>query len=99
VSAEPKYATPRIPSRRTLGGAIARIADALGKPPMPWQQLVYDVATEVDDDDRLVYELVLITVPRQSGKTTLVGPVQLHRVMTNPGIRCFYTAQTGKDAR
>lgn len=99
MSAEPKFATARTPERRTLGGQIAKIAHALGKPPMPWQQLVYDVATELDDDGRLLYEIVLITVPRQSGKTTLVGPVQLHRVMTNPGVRCFYTAQSGKDAR
>lgn len=99
MSAPPKYATPRNPYRRSLGGQIAKLAEALGKPPMPWQQLVYDVATEVDEDGRLVYELVLITVPRQSGKTTLVGPMQLHRAITNPGIRCFYTAQTGKDAR
>jgi hypothetical protein len=99
MTATPKFATRRNPARRTYGGQIAKISEALGKPPMPWQQLVYDVATEIDDDGNLVYEIVLITVPRQSGKTTLVGPVQLHRVMTNPGIRCFYTAQTGKDAR
>lgn len=99
MSAKPKFATARNPSRRTYGAQIATIARALGKPPMPWQQLVYDVATELDDDGNLVYEIVLITVPRQSGKTTLVGPVQLHRVMTMPGVRCFYTAQTGKDAR
>lgn len=99
MSAEPKYATLRNPARRSRGRQIATIATALGKPPMPWQQLVYDVGTELDDQGRFVYELVIVTVPRQSGKTTLVGPVQLDRVMTNPGIRCFYTAQTGKDAR
>jgi hypothetical protein len=99
LSAAPKYSTPRTPSRRTLGGQIAKIADALGKSPMPWQQHVNDIATELDDEGRLVYEIVLITVPRQSGKTTLVGPVQLQRVMTTRDVRCFYTAQTGKDAR
>ncbi|QEO08893.1 terminase large subunit domain-containing protein [Protaetiibacter larvae] len=99
MSAPAKYATPRDPSRRTYGPRIAKIAAALGKPPMPWQQQVYDVGTELDGNGHLYYELVLVTVPRQSGKTTLVGPVQLDRVITRPGIRCFYTAQSGKDAR
>ncbi len=99
MSAAPKHATRRNPKRRSYGRAIGRIAETLGKPLMPWQQLVADVATEVEDDGRLAYEVVLVTVPRQSGKTTLVGPVQLHRVMTTPGVRCFYTAQSGKDAR
>lgn len=99
TSAAAKYATPRDPSRRSDGARIAKIAAALGKPLMPWQRQVVDVATERDAAGAYVYEIVLVTVPRQSGKTTLVGPVQLDRVIMNPGVRCFYTAQTGKDAR
>lgn len=99
MSAAPRYATLRDPSRATLGGRIARISKAIGKDPMPWQQLVYDVGTELLPGGDFAYEIVIVTVPRQSGKTTLVGPVQLDRAIMNPGIRCFYTAQTGKDAR
>lgn len=98
MSAPAKHATKRDPSRRTHGGAIALVAEALGKPFMPWQQQVVDVATEIDDEGRFVYEIVLVTVPRQSGKTTLLGAMQIHRAMTMAGARCFYTAQTGKDA-
>lgn len=98
-AAQPKYATKRDPSARSDGRRIGAIAAALGKPFMPWQQLVADVATEHEEDGSFRYELVLVTVPRQSGKTTLVGPVQLDRIIMNPGIRCFYTAQTGKDAK
>lgn len=94
-----KYATPRDPSRKTDGGRIAKIASALGKPGMPWQRCVWDVATERGAFGELVYEIVLITVPRQSGKTTLYTPVQLDRCIVNPSIKTFYTAQTGKDAR
>jgi hypothetical protein len=94
-----KYSTPRDLSRRTDGGRIAKIATAIGKPGMPWQREVWDVATERDSAGHLVYEIVLVTVPRQSGKTTLYGPVTLDRVICNPGIKTFYTAQTGKDAR
>lgn len=99
TAAPPKFATPRDPSKRSDGGRIAAIAESLGRPLMPWQRLVADVATERDADGAYQYEIVLVTVPRQSGKTTLVGPVQLDRIIMNPGIRCFYTAQTGKDAR
>lgn len=94
-----KYATPRNPERRTHGAGIALIAEQLGKPGMPWQRCVWDVATEVDAFGRYVYEIVIVTVPRQSGKTTLFGPVQIHRALTMRGIKTFYTAQTGKDAR
>ena len=96
--AAPKYYTRRDLTARSDGGQIAHIAAALGKIPMEWQQYVADVATEHEDDGSLRYEIVMVTVPRQSGKTTLVAPVQLHRVITNPGIKCWYTAQTGKDA-
>lgn len=98
VIAAPKYATPRDPGAPSDGRRIAAIANSLGRPFMPWQQLVADVATEHEPDGSYRYEIVLVTVPRQSGKTTLVGPVQLDRIIMNPGIRCFYTAQTGMDA-
>ena len=39
---------------------------------MPWQRQVADVALELDDAGRFAYPLVVITVPRQSGKTTLL---------------------------
>lgn len=93
------YATPRDPSRRTRGGKIAELARALGWEPMPWQQHVWDVATELDDHGNYVYEKVFVTVPRQSGKTTLFGPVQIHRGVELPGCKIYFTAQTGDDAR
>lgn len=98
-AAAAKYATPRDYSRKTDGGRQAKIAAALGKPMMPWQRQVVDVAGERYPNGDLVYELVFVTVPRQSGKTTLVGPVQIDTCIMTPGIKTFYTAQTGKDAR
>src|SRR6266508_5204234 len=66
----PLYATPRDPTRKTLGGAVAKVAKALGTPLMPWQRLVADVAMEVDPrTGRLVYGEVVVTTPRQQGKT------------------------------
>lgn len=100
-SPPPKYAPERDYSYCTEGGEIARLMKLMGREMMPWQRLVVDIATEykiVDGKRHYKYSKVLITVPRQSGKTTLMGPVKLHRIMTRPGIAAFSTAQTGKDA-
>lgn len=99
VHPAPKFASVRNPANSTQGGEIAVLAEAMGKPLMPWQQYVVDVGTEIRSDGTYEYEIVLVTVPRQSGKTTVAGPVQLHRVITQPRIKAFFTAQTGKDAR
>jgi hypothetical protein len=70
----------------------------MGKPLMPWQRHVADVALEIDQDGRFVYNLVLVTVPRQSGKTTLFGAVMDHRALTIERGRIYFTMQTQKDA-
>lgn len=68
---------------------------------MPWQQHVADVALEVNPaTGRLRYRRVILTVPRQSGKTTLMLAAFLHRSlgMGSPQISA-YAAQNGLDAR
>lgn len=66
---------------------------------MPWQRQVADVGLEVDPATGLyVYSTVIVTVQRQSGKTTLVLSVGSHRCLTRRNARVWYTAQTGKDA-
>lgn len=85
------------------------MAKSLGKPLMPWQAHVVDVAMEVRPDGTLQYDRVVLTVPRQSGKTTLILPVFVHRSVAElPGGRLdvgpqkqtvAYTAQTRNDAR
>lgn len=68
---------------------------------MPWQQYVVDVALEVDPGTgRLAYDEVRLTVPRQSGKSTLLLPLIVHRMLAwREPQRVAYTAQTAKDAR
>lgn len=68
---------------------------------MPWQRHVADVAFEIDPNTGLlVYREIVLTVPRQSGKTTLTLSIMTHRcVAMGPNQRVFYTAQSGKDAR
>lgn len=67
---------------------------------MPWQRLVVDVGLEVEPDGTPAYREVVVTVPRQSGKTTLVLAIQVDRCIAwGSPQRCAYTAQTGQDAR
>lgn len=98
-SCPPRFSTPRT-DRPTLGGAAARIADLLSTPLMPWQRQVVDTALEVDPDTGLlVYRNVVVTVPRQAGKTTLLLAVMVWRALHEPGARIVYTAQDGQAAR
>ena len=94
----PRYATPRTPSRKTLGGAAAKVAEKLGLNLMPWQRLVLDTALEVEDG-MLVYREVIVTVPRQSGKTSSLLALILTRALARPDQRILYTAQTRSDGR
>jgi hypothetical protein len=95
----PRWATPRDPALRTMGGAVARTAAALGKPLMPWQRLAADVGGEVDDRGLFVHPLVVVSVPRQSGKTTLDLAQSVQRCLAGNRRKVWHTAQTGQDAR
>lgn len=72
----------------------------LGTPLMPWQRQVCDVALEVDKTGRPYYREIIVQIPRQSGKTTLILALELHRALYwgAPTITA-YSAQTGFDAR
>lgn len=63
---------------------------------MPWQQYVADVALEIDPESgRLHYRTVIITVPRQSGKTLLLLSLMVHRALSFGDRQVIiYTAQT-----
>lgn len=77
---------------------VAAIAAELGMPLMPWQRYVVDVAHEVDDDGYWVYDEVVVTVPRQAGKTTLKIPVYVHRLGRIELGELWMTAQSGGKA-
>lgn len=97
--AAPRWATMRNLANPTEGGRVGLVAEALGTPLMPWQQYVADVAGELNPDGSYVYPVVIVTVPRQSGKTTLMRAFGTERALARPDCGVFYTAQTGKDAR
>lgn len=97
----PRHGTRRTEERFTFGPRVAEIAVGLELPLMPWQRYVADVALEIDTTTgHLAYRTVVITVPRQSGKTTLILPVMVHRALAfGESQRLIYTAQSLKDAR
>jgi hypothetical protein len=80
---------------------------------MPHQQLIADVSGELEptDDPRgwtvagleglwvPRYKFVVVTEPRQSGKSHQVFTDVGERCTAVPGFRAWYTAQTGQDAR
>lgn len=71
---------------------------------MPWQQAVADVGGElVETASGLLipaYREVVVTVPRQSGKTMLLLAWQLQRALGWGEVqRIVYSAQSGTDAR
>lgn len=100
-SARPRYATRPTPGARHDAAAIYRLSVVMGKPLMPWQRQVMRVGTEraLDDPSRYRYRLVVVSVPRQSGKTAGAHVKNSYRTIRVPRRQAFYTAQTGKDAR
>lgn len=104
TSAVPRFATPRSPDLGTYGPHVDAVAQALGHPSMPWQAQVNAVANEVVVDPETGdwsyrYPTVILSTPRQAGKTTLLNGILGHRCMALPDFRAFYTAQSGQDAR
>lgn len=100
----PRFSTPRDESFPTHGPAVGEVARRLGRPLMPWQQDLADVAYEYDPvSGRFRYNEVDVTVPRQSGKTTLTLAKKVFRLTAlarqlGPQ-RSTYTAQKRLNAR
>lgn len=100
---EPRFSTPRNHRRPTLGPAVGEVSRRLTKPLMPWQQQVVDVALELDEDGSYHYDEVVLTVPRQSGKTSLIMAMAVHRLVVVPRTlgrqRLTYTTSQRQKAR
>lgn len=98
----PQWGTPRA-DRFSYGAAAGIVASGkLGRPLLPWQQHVADVALEIDPGTgRLAYRQVVVTVPRQSGKTTglLLSVMVLRCLKFGRRQRVVYTAQDRNSAR
>lgn len=100
MSAPARYATAPTPGAHHELAAIEKMARALGTPLMPWQAQVARVASERNTaGNGWRYPIVIVSIPRQGGKTTLMRAIMAQRTLRYPGTQAFYTAQSGKDAR
>ena len=95
----PRLATPRASGRASLGWRVARVASLLGRPLMAWQRAVADVALEVNDAGHLQYRTVVVVVPRQQGKSSLLQAVIVDRAVAGLDLSILYTAQDRSEAR
>lgn len=94
--AVPRFHTPRS-SRPTNGPGAALIAQAKGRPWMPWQRDAGDVILELDPaTGHYWYGVFVVVVQRQAGKTELEGSIADHRCLTTQRGRCWITMQNGK---
>lgn len=97
----PRYATARNPALASRGKQVEAIARALARPLKPHQQYIADVATELNPPGShflFRYQVVIILLPRQSGKTTLMRPILTDRCITRPRTSVVMSAQLGKDS-
>lgn len=97
-TATPLFATQPTEGARHDLERVEKVARILRTPLLPWQRYVARVATERTASGAYRYPVVLLSVPRQSGKTTLFRTLLTQRCLARPGTRAFSTAQTGKDA-
>lgn len=98
--ASPRHHTPRDSSSPSYGEAVDKVSRVLKGPLKRWQRRAFDVALELDPaTGKWKYHTVLISVPRQAGKSYGFMAVGLHRTLILPGGRVWYTAQTGQAAR
>lgn len=76
------------------------MAEAFGQPLMGWQREFADVFGEVMPSGLPAYREGIVSVMRQSGKTTLTLATELERCILRSRVqKVAYTAQTGSDAR
>ena len=97
TEAKPLYLTPKSETLPNRLGEYRELATRMGWTLMPWQEGVLERATEYypagNDNDNTSngmagiprWRRVVLTVPRQSGKTTLLILVVLWRMLAHPG--------------
>jgi phage terminase large subunit-like protein len=77
---------------------VAKVAKQLGLDVLPWQRQVLAVALE-RQDGRPAYRDVLVSVPKQSGKSSMALALILWKLLSADDQRVLYSAQTRSAAR
>lgn len=94
----PAYGTRRPAKSRTWGPALADFMEQLGKPLLPWQQLVADSWLEHDSEGKLVNSTACLVVPRRQGKSWLLVARMLFGMWWLGEHRVTFTAQDHRTA-
>lgn len=84
---------PPVPARSDLA-AFEQTATDIGIKLMPWQSYAARYLEALASDDRHLYREVAVIVARQNGKTTLLVPLIVKRLLA--GERIMHTAQDRK---
>jgi hypothetical protein len=82
---------------RVRGADLSETTARLRRRLFGWQAYAARVGLE-RRRDRWRYPLVTMCVPRQSGKTTLLMALAVHRCLSQPDAQVWYTAQSRQDA-
>lgn len=77
---------------------VEGIARLMGLPLLPWQRYTAALATQRDQGGAYMYDTVVISTPRQCGKSALVDVMDVYNASLGPDRRIIYSAQTGKDS-
>jgi phage terminase large subunit-like protein len=93
----PRWATPKT-RRRTLAPEVAKVARQLGLQLLPWQRQVLSIALE-RAGRRPAYRDVLVSVPRQSGKSSMALALIIWRLLSADDQLVLYSAQNRVAAR
>ncbi|WP_259462866.1 terminase [Corynebacterium diphtheriae] len=99
INPKPRFITAWPEKYNGVGKQICKLHRALGHEPMPWQVLFHTIVGARNADGRPRWPFIIVSVPRQSGKTDGVGAQAIHRTLTSPNGKIWYTAQTGQKAR
>lgn len=95
----PRFITEWPDPDNGVGSQIITVQKQLGSTTMPWQTLACHVVGQRLPDGRPRWPLVLISVPRQAGKTKNASAVMFHRALSRRQAKVWYTCDTGQKAR
>lgn len=82
---------------RPAGGGLDLTSDLLGFDLWPWQRQVAEVGL-AREGGHWRFPIMVVAVPRQSGKTRLATAVCVDRCLSRAGAQVWYTAQSRMDA-
>lgn len=94
LTTKPRFVTNPTPRARTWQQPILDAAERLGTPMMPWQRGATRVLAELRADGLPRFKTVGVSVPRQSGKTTLSKSVITAKAESSGSLDLYGTAQS-----